>query len=510
MDIELDAPVRQVTCLEDRAVVTREGQASLGKGTQRVWIRGASPVIADRSLAVEVPGAKVISARVERRWVPPPPRPESPLDEELLGLQRELERIGVEQARLVARQEIEQAAREDVMRAMAEQAAADIGAASEWRAQLSRVREALGRTETALLELNRRREQLEQRIGEVQLARVTEPPRPILETAIAIDVEAASALEATVRARYLVACAAWRPIYRATLSGSADGEQVRLEAAAMVWQHTGEAWNDVALELSTERPTLGTEPPALEADVLRSREKSVEEKKTVQVQVREQEIQALGGGGAVAELPGVDDGGEVRLLRGKGSPRIPSDGRAHRVPLFDFTAKAQSELVATPEKSPLAQRVARFQNDGPAVLLAGPVDLVRSSGFVGRAQLSFAAKGEEVKLGFGSEDALRLSRLTWEETSEAFITSRRTTKHRVKVYVSNAASAPARLVVEERIPVSEIAEVKVELSTSETKPPPRAISPDGIVRFDLALGAAAKQEIELAYEVGASAKVAGL
>jgi hypothetical protein len=88
----------------------------------------------------------------------------------------------------------------------------------------------------------------------------------------------------------------WRPAYRATLKGDA----VLLEAEAVVWQRTGETWNDVQLQFSTARPTLGTTPPRLAGDVLRTRPRQAIEKKSVDVAIREEVVQSAGDSGGQA------------------------------------------------------------------------------------------------------------------------------------------------------------------------------------------------------------------
>ncbi|HZI08238.1 MAG TPA: DUF4139 domain-containing protein, partial [Archangium sp.] len=226
----------------------------------------------------------------------------------------------------------------------------------------------------------------------------------------------------------------------------------------------------------------------------------------------EEVIQTTGEGGAsqTESMPGLDDGGEALTLRAAHRVTVPCDGAPHRVPLFQFSASAVSELIGYPEHSPLVHRVARFDNRGPAVLLAGPVDLVRSSGYVGRSQLKFTGVGEKLKLGFGSEDTLRIARLVDSKQDTQRITGKRTRTHQVKLFLSNTGTRAEKVVLEERMPVSEVEAVEVKLHQEQTKPAPAKVSEDGIVRFELAAPPRSQQELALAYSVASSAKVAGL
>src|SRR5690606_19173439 len=67
----LEAPIRTVTLLEDRAQITRRGKLSLAAGIHRLTVAGASPVIQDVALRarVEGGGARVSDVRVRREML---------------------------------------------------------------------------------------------------------------------------------------------------------------------------------------------------------------------------------------------------------------------------------------------------------------------------------------------------------------------------------------------------------------------------------------------------------
>jgi uncharacterized protein (TIGR02231 family) len=209
-------------------------------------------------------------------------------------------------------------------------------------------------------------------------------------------------------------------------------------------------------------------------------------------------------------MPGLDDGGETRLLQAAGATTVKSDGQPQRVALFSFESKATVERVCPAELTSLVFVLARFSNSGGQVLLAGPVDLIRNSGLVGRAQLKFAAPGELVKLSFGNEDGVQIIRDTKEEVDEARLTGRRTTKKTVNLHVSNTRNEVVRLVIEERIPVSEVKEVEVQVIAKACQPAPSAVTKEGIARIEVELAAQATKTAKFVWELGAAAKVAGV
>ncbi len=63
----LDAPVRDVTLLEDRAVVTRSGTLALPAGLSRLRVADVAPILANKTLEARVTGARLIDARAGRK-----------------------------------------------------------------------------------------------------------------------------------------------------------------------------------------------------------------------------------------------------------------------------------------------------------------------------------------------------------------------------------------------------------------------------------------------------------
>ncbi len=504
-------PVVRVLLMEDRAQVAHEAEVSLAPGAQAVSLEGFSPLLVDRSLKVEVRGATFLDARIERRFKEKP-KGGLPVDASLLrrrvdDLRRELDVAADEISRLSLQAELLAATRGDLLRAIAEHAGAGKAETGRWHDELATISVRQGENDVALHEARHRQDCIEVRATEAEQALAqAEGKEQDVECALAVNVEAAAAGRATFVVEYLVPCAAWRPSYRATLLG----DRVRVEAEAVIWQRTGQDWHDVAVRLSTMRPTLGTAPPYLVEDRLQTRDKTSREKHEVGVAVREQAIASAGEGGAAVELPGLDDGGEARLLDAPARANLPSDGEPHHVPLFDFEAKVATELCCPAELGPQAFLVGRFSNTSGQVLLAGPVELVRQSGYVGRTRLKFTAPGETVKLSFGAEDGLRIQRTVEEKTDESRLTGRRTVSKTITLHVSNLRPHPANLVVEERIPVSEVKEVEVQLNEKRCDPRPSPASPDGIVRVPLELAAQGTRKAVFAWELSAAAKVAGV
>lgn len=500
-------PIKKVVVMEDRAQVERAGGVAVN-GVTRVEVPGVSLVAVDRSLKVEVKGATLLEARFNRRWKEEP-RGGVPVDASELRKRVEVLRLELvaqqdELTRLDGRAETYATARADLLRAMSQLTGHGNAQPDAWKAELATISARQAALDDERRAAHAKQVALSNRHNEAKVALATETPQQKQGCTLELRLDGSG--EAQVRVSYLVPCAVWRPAYRATLTGTS----VQLETEAVVWQHTGEDWNDVELQFSTARPTLGTTPPTLTDDILYLRPKQQIEKRVVDVSIREEVIQSAGEASGSPEFPGLDDGGETRLLSAPSRTTVRSDGQPQRVALFEFTSSALVEHVCPAELSSLVFVIARFANTSAQVLLAGPVDLIRDAGLVGRGQLKYAAPGETVKLSFGNEDGLQIVRETDEKTEEARLTGRRTTTRKVKLHISNMRSSGAKLIIEERVPVSEVKEVEIQVLTKDCAPAPSTITRDGIARIELELGAQSTKTAKFSWELSAAAKVSGV
>lgn len=510
-------PVTAVTCLEDRAHVERAAVVDLAAGVQRLRLGPVSALAVDRTLHAEPASdapVTVLAARIVRTWTPRGPVPSSEDGSALRlrahALEEERRTAEQERDRLRVRLDLLGGLAADLLREIREGSGSGESEGERWGRELDRVdaerdayAERLRAVEARLTGLDAEDDAILRALAEGE----REPAKLVAH--VELTVEAAEAGPARLRIGHLTPCALWRPAYRAVL----DGGSLTLETEAVVWQRTGEDWSDVRLTLSTARSALTTEPPGLVEDRLTLRDRSAAERRTVDVEVREELIVDLGPA-PVLGLPGVDDGGEARVLHAPAPVSVPSDGRAHRVPLSVFTTGAGDEYACSPELSPLVTQVVRFDNRSGHALLAGPVDLVRGSGFIGRGALEFTAPGAAAELAYGSRDDIRVVRYAEESHGTAGLTQRTVVTHTVRLHLSRF-SAPGEdgervVALRERIPVSEVSAVEVRLREESCSPAPASVDAEGIVRWDVSLPPGGRRTVTLVYEVSASAKVVGI
>ena len=511
----VNAPVTQVTLLEDRAQVRRSGAVPLTPGQHTLRVEGVAPVLQDLSLRADAsPGATVVDVRVRRALlVTSDEKPEAAraLERDIEALTESLKVLQEDRALLVQRRERLEAVLERGLSELPEDVSWGV-TVPQWKETLeglfTKVR---ALADEALVLEQKTKTQREARERLIAQRQAFDRPDTRFAAWLEADVVVTAAGPVTVSLEYTVPNALWRPLHSARLSGGT----LAVESRACVWQHTGEDWTNARLVFSTARSSLGIEPPLLTDDLLAAQKKS--DKLVVQarqVVIQKASVGGRGGGGAPAapasvELPGVDDGGEVRTLEAKGPCTVPSDGRPTIVPLFDFTAPATPRHKAFPELELKVFLTATATNTGRFPLLAGPVELLLESGFVGWTKVLFVAPGETFQLSFGPDEALRVARAEREKEAESHVDKWKTTTQSVWLYLSNVGDEARTVEVKERMPVSELEQVKVELATKKTQPRPE-VDAHGFLTWMVELPPHSQAQVRFAYDVSAAPGVQGV
>jgi uncharacterized protein (TIGR02231 family) len=511
--ITIDAPVREVTVMEDRAQITRKAKVVLPPGQHAILATNTSPLIVDRTVRgfLRGPSAKILDVKVTREATVRATRP----DEEA-ELRAELKNRKAAYLAQYHRFRATDAQRSVVTRAISDflatiavESGRGIDGADHWPHALSELQEQLSRLDLELHDASAKQTDTAEEIGRIEERRwhAAQPTSAYwgnLHATVEVQTEGEYELGWT----YLIPCALWRPSHQAVLR---KGEsEVNWKLFGTIWQRTGERWDNATLTFSTARPTLGANLPVLGDDELELRPKTDEEKAVIQVQSRDESISATSTAGSdvqIQAVPGVDDGGETQNITLKTPISIPSDGQAHLVELDSFDAECDTELTCAPELLPHVFLKSEQVNNSKKPLLAGPVRLVRNGGFVGRSRVPYVAPGERYSMGWGSEDHLEVSRQRG--TSKEEVALGRKIRHTdwCHIYLSNTSDTPQKVTVTERIPVSEIEEVKVTLLERKVRP---LAEPDdnGHVKWNVTVPAAGHEELHLAYEVETSKKIA--
>ncbi|MDP2344788.1 MAG: DUF4139 domain-containing protein [Deltaproteobacteria bacterium] len=508
-EIELTHKLEQATIYEDRVDVVRTASVTLSAGAHALRFRLLSPLVDEDRLVARLEGPGHVDDVVVVRYV---------VDDGLDEIKNRREQRGRARQRLRTELQLAQddadlsqhelrateqslslwsvANARRLGRGLASNAPADQDAALA--AFQTRLLQAADVANAAHAQLARLQESLKQ--IDLEDAR----PEPTRKRRVCDVIVRASSTggDHKVVLTTVLPCAAWRPTHEARLLREGTSQRVRFVTHAAVWNRTGEAWTGVKLVLSTARPALGAELPPLSADRLSLRQKTAEERKTIVVEHR---VEAIPDSATKGGAPGVDDGGEARVFSVPACD-IPDDGRPHQVELASFEAPAATAKVAVPEKAPQVFLRASFVNAGRGPILAGPVTLVDNGAWTGTGDVLYTGAGEDLDLSFGSDDrfAVRMNKRCIIEKK----TLGKDIEHWLQeVTLTSTATTSEQVLVLLRLPVSEVAQVKVLQSPQHGTEGELKLDAHGLARVTTTIEPGRERRIATAFSFDTSGDV---
>lgn len=372
-------------------------------------------------------------------------------------------------------------------------------------------------------ETDRKLEELEKKLGEVA-------PERTERTEAKVFVAAQTALEADITVRYQVAHASWTPLYDVRLATGAKtvAPKIDLTRRAAISQKTGESWTDVAVTLSTTRPTAGASAPELRPLIVDFEPEARPPPPPVV-------MSAPAAGRVAAEEPAPEAMAQAELRDNDGlaapAPRkravlaerpaevvqapfhalyavagrltIPETGETKRVQLGAEAIEPQLTIRAVPKLDAKAYLYAKFALPKGSPLLPGTVSLFRDGTFVGNGRLPLLSPGEEHELGFGIDDLVRVRHAVAQETrgETGLISTSRTDSRNYLLSIKSMHERPISLAIFDQVPVSANQDIKVEI-TGRTAPSKQNVDDKrGVLVWEGKLEPDQEQTIEFGYRV---------
>jgi uncharacterized protein (TIGR02231 family) len=186
-----------------------------------------------------------------------------------------------------------------------------------------------------------------------------------------------------------------------------------------------------------------------------------------------------------------------------GRVSVPATGEAKRVAIDHMPLDVTLMLRTVPKSSPKAFLYVKMTTARGTPILPGQVALFRDATFVGNGRLPQLAPGEEHELGFGVDDAVRVRHTVLEEKrgESGIISSSKTDTRNFRLSVKNLHERAVPVTVIDQLPVSQNADVKVEL-LAKTAPSKRDLDDKrGVLAWELKLEPDEEKSIEFGYTV---------
>ncbi|MBW7894589.1 MAG: mucoidy inhibitor MuiA family protein [Opitutaceae bacterium] len=516
---DLASRITAVTVYTDRAVVTRSATAELAPGITELVFPELPSGLQDQSLQVSGSGTAAatildVTSRQTYLAVTPDPRRHD-LENQIKALQQD-------DRALADRQELLRGRSDLINRLQTSAVSPGAGEKSE-RPKLEDVKGVLdyGQTQlaeiaAALRELEIKRALLQDEIAALQnqLNDLRSPGRRSVK-AVTVRVQAETAGTLDLALSYTVGGAGWTPGYNARV---VSGERaVQLAYFGNVRQNTGEDWTDVALTLSTARPSLGGAAPELnpwhldieervqlspfmvmsETDAPAARDMAYAKQES---NARERAGLELRQAAAMAQAT-VESGTTSATFKIAVPASIASDNSAQKVPITEVLLEADSTYATTPKLRETAFLNAKVINTSDYPLLAGAMNVFLDSSFVATSRLGTTMPGEKFDLALGADEGIgvkyeRIKRFA--EQTGMFSKDNRIS-YEYRITIENKKRMAVRVIVSDQVPVSRNEKIVVKVQA----PPEKEAKPDaeGKLQWTLNLQPGEKRELTVKFTV---------
>jgi uncharacterized protein (TIGR02231 family) len=396
----------------------------------------------------------------------------------------------------------------------------------DWAQLFALIGQRSGEAQKTILDTQIKVRELDRQVKDLEGKLASLAPTQDERTELKLFVNADSALEAEIAIHYQVTNASWIPFYEARLATGtkALAPKLQLVRRASIQQKSGESWDNVSLSLSTTRPGTGTAAPELkemtidyEPDAARpppapaggltrsmvqreamGRAASVDEDRV------DKAVTQNAAPVAAEEAKSVIETQAFQAVYGiSGRVTVPSTGEPKRVQIDTAELDPALMVRTVPKRDQKAYLYAKVTIARGSPILPGQVALFRDGTFVGNGKLPQLSPGEEYELGFGADDHVRVRHAVAEEkrSETGIISTSKTDLRNFRITLKNLHERAIPVAVIDQIPVSQNADIKIEL-IGKTAPSKRDLDDKrGILAWELKLEPDEERLVDFGYRV---------
>ena len=402
-------------------------------------------------------------------------------------------------------------------------------APENWSQLLGLIGTSMADVHKVILETQIKMRDVDRKIADLQ--KKLKEAAPVQDSRLEVKVfaNAGAALDAELVIRYQVANANWQPMYdaRLTTGTKAAAPKLSLTRRAIITQRTGEAWENIALTLSTARPSARSVAPGLEpvtvdfpperpapvvgmapsaAPAPMARGAAMDEEKNAYVTSNNNSRGRFkfAGDAKVEETAAQIEASPFQALYIlPGQLSVPTTGEPKRVVIDNADLEPALVVRSTPKVEATAYLYAKLTLPKTTPYLPGQVALFRDNTFVGNGRLPLLTPGAEHEIGFGADDAVRIKYASIDEkrSETGIISSSKNDARNYRITMTNKHERPVAITITDQMPVSNNAEIKVEM-TAKPQPTKRDVDEKrGVVAWEDTLKADEEKTIEFGYKV---------
>ena len=318
------------------------------------------------------------------------------------------------------------------------------------------------------------------------------------------------AAEQSLRLNYLVNQCGWSPNY--TIRSNEDNENAKIEYNGLIYQMSGENWEDITLSLSTASPALSASAPGLaplqvtlsnygaqqqhanmpdnptkgqiEQIFNKQRQANLDNQNATNYKDFNESNWGLNDAAnefacleLICDVDVIDDlKSQIEQMSEEPSLNyelqnvvsLPSRNSRQMVRIIQSDLPSKFYHVATPVLTNYVYREAELTNNCAEDFLGGPITVYMNGKFVGRGEIPTVARGQTFVVGFGADPQLR-TRRELVDRNDGITGGNRELRFNYRLVIENFKDTdiPIRLV--DRIPSArDDSDIRVTFNTSST------------------------------------------
>jgi uncharacterized protein (TIGR02231 family) len=361
--------------------------------------------------------------------------------------------------------------------------------------------DATNRADTAERGLDQLRTDLAQAEQNLAALRTASKANATLTVSATSDTESTG----TLTVSYLHDAAGWAPVYDMRLDRNAG--RLAIERGAFITQNTGEDWRDIALTLSTVRPS-GQLSPSYISPLLRRVE---DPEKVLPMATARLRDSAQAGAMVVMEAPSIEastnisfDGLAVTYAY-PGTVDVANGADRVRLALGKLETGARSRVHAAPLWDDTGFLMAEILNDTGELILPTPfASLYLDGRYVGQTGIDdVIPAGATADLPFGAVDGLRLTRTVnnRNEGDRGVFTRATEFSEEVTIEIENLTGETWPVELFDRVPYSEQDDLDIRWTATPNPTSQDVDGRRGVLMWTLNAAPGGKTSIKLSHEM---------
>ncbi len=487
----LPTRITAATVYPDRALVTRNGTLELTPGLHEITLENLPASLLDASLQAAGQGTASVTlldvtARPHFHTATPDVRLK-PLEDQLRDLQSQDRALRDQLAALDQQRalltRIESAATSPAPGG--EKTPTPRPTPDEWQRLLTFSLENTTRLATQQQALERQRTDLSAQLQatENQLAQLrSQTPANRATKTITLRVNAANSGTFNLALTYALPGASWTPAYDARLRS--ETRALDLTYHGLVRNATGEDWRDIALTLSTARPSLGGAAPELTPWIVGIKDNEIIQLSAFEISADSNNGYAAKGSRAdkrigalnLAAAPApivraelaqatVQTAATSATFRIATPATLLSDNTAQKLPITTATLPAALLYQITPRLQETAYLSTTLTNTTEFPFLAGTMNTFLGDTFVATSALKTVMPGEKFDLSLGADETITVKRRALPRSTEntGFTNTGLRYTYETLVTLTNRKKTSERITLRDHLPVSRHEKIVVKL-----------------------------------------------